>query len=146
MENKFKFEIESLLVGIENRRGPIEQVLFAMRYAQNEGWEARVDIARVTFADPSINKEYPGGTRLDETLLIAYELKDIELHLCVRSGKSCLKVATGYFPTKEMVVHKQYRHEILHRKLTDKQIEEIFNYAWGHYDDVIRAQPGYLEP
>lgn len=146
MENKFKFGIESLLVGMENPRGPIDQMLFANRFAEHEGWIAFSYLARVTFAEPTINKAFPGGVPLDETLLIAnYNREGLEIHLCVRGGRSCLKVASAYLPKKEIIMHSEYRHEILPRKLSKKEIEAIFNYVWDNIE-TIYPKSGRLEP
>ncbi|MCT1526078.1 hypothetical protein ACS126_03550 [Sphingobacterium lactis] len=145
MKKKFTFEIESLLTGIEMPRGPIDQMLFANRFAEHMGWFRFSYLARVTFAEPTINTTFPGGNPLDETLLIAnYTPEGIELHLCVRGGRSCLRVAAAYLPKKEVIVCREYTREILLRKLNDKEIEEIFAYVWDNME-VIYPKPGRLE-
>jgi len=137
MKNRLSFSIESLLYGIENPKGPIQQVLFAKKVAEHEGIFSFNRLARLTFTDPAINKPLPGGASLDETLLIGYEgWSDAILHLCVRGGQSTLKIATGELPGKRVTIHSQYRDAILQGKLSDKEIKEIFSYVWKNLEEI----------
>jgi len=137
MKRKLSFKIESLLNGIENPTGPIVQVLFAKRLAEHEGVFSFDRLACITFDNPKVNKAFTGGTPLDETLLIGNHYSDeSELHLCVRAGNSCLKIATGYLPDRNIVFHPQYRHEILLDKLSDKEIEQVFNHVWDNPQSI----------
>src|SRR5690606_27454482 len=141
MKKKFSFKIETLLFGIENPKGAIEQVLFAKTVATHEGIEPFNCLACLTFTDPTINKAFSGGLPMDETLLIGYEgWSDAILHLCIKSGQSTLKVATGYLLSKEDTIHSEYRNDILLRKLSDKEIKEIFTHVWNNLDE-IRPNP-----
>ena len=133
MKDRFLFNIESLLYGIESPKGAIEQVIFAKKVAEHEGLQFSNRLARVTFDNPAINKEMPGAVPLDETLLLGYEgWNDTVLHLCIRSGRSVCKIATGYSSNREVTIHDEYRHAIILRKLTDRQIREFFNHVWNN--------------
>lgn len=145
MKNGIFFSIESLLHGIENPQGPIVQVLFAKKVAEHEGIFSFNRLARLTFTDPAINKAFPGGAVLDETLLVGYEgWNDAILHLFIRGGQSTLKIATGEMPGKKVTIHRQYRDAILLGKLSDKQIKEIFSYVWKNLE-VIQPIPRYID-
>ena len=141
MKKKFSFTIETLLFGIENPKGAIEQVLFAKKVARHEGIECVNRFARLTFSDPTLNKTLPGGVSLDETLLIGHEgWDDAIVHLCIKSGQSNLKVASGDLLNKDVTIHDEYRNAILLRKLSDREIKEVFNYLWSNLDE-IRPNP-----
>jgi hypothetical protein len=43
-------------------------------------------------------------------------------------------MATGSFPSREIVMYEDYREVILLNKLSEKQIEEIFNELWNTMD------------
>ncbi|MDX3916931.1 MAG: hypothetical protein QHC79_25540 [Pseudosphingobacterium sp.] len=133
MKTEFSFNIESLLYGIENPKGPIEQVLFATKMAEHQGMRSFNRLALLTFTDLTINKALPGAIPLDETLLHGYEGRnDTVLHLCIRSGRSALNIATGYFPKRKISIHEEYRHAIILRKLSDTEINRIFSYVWNN--------------
>lgn len=141
MKNKISFSIETLLFGIENPKGAIEQVLFATKMAEHEGMPYCNRLAKLTFTDPTVNKALPGAVPLDETLILGYEgWSDTTLHLCIRSGRSACKIATGSFPNREINIYDDYRHAIILRKLSDKDIKEIFNYVWDNME-VIQPNP-----
>ncbi|WP_286850640.1 MULTISPECIES: hypothetical protein [Sphingobacterium] len=141
MKKEFTFEIESLLSGNENPKGPIEQVLFAMRHAKYIGKIACSNIARITFSYPNMNAAIPGGSPIDETLLIRYEdFGQTQLHLCVRSGKDSLRVASGYFPTEEINIYSEYQHALLLCKLSENQIKDILKFTWSNMD-LIQPKP-----
>src|SRR5690606_15641010 len=131
------FSIEPLLSGIEYPQGPIEQMLFAQRVAKHEGMYPFNRLARLTFTDPAVNKAFPGGVPLDETVLIGEEDGNASvLHLCVRSGHNALKIATGYCPNREIKIHDQYRHAIIHRKLSDTEINAVFSHLWDNMEQI----------
>ncbi|MDX3913919.1 MAG: hypothetical protein QHC79_10320 [Pseudosphingobacterium sp.] len=141
MKNKVSFSIETLLFGIENPKGAIEQVLFAKTMAEHEGMPYCNRLAKLTFTDPTVNKALPGAVPLDETLILGYEgWSDNTLHLCIRSGRSACKIATGSFPNREIDIYDDYRQAIMLRKLSDKDIKEIFNYVWDNME-VIQPDP-----
>lgn len=145
MKKKFSFKIETLLFGIENPKGAIEQVLFAKKVATHEGIAFFNRLACLTFTDPTINKAFSGGVPMDETLLIGYEgWSDAILHLCIKSGQSILKVATGCLLSQEVTIHSEYRNAILLCKLSDKEIKEIFTHVWSNLDE-IRPNPRPIE-
>lgn len=142
MKSKLSLNIESLLYGIENPKGAINQVLFAKRLAEHEGMRFFNRLARLTFTDPAINKALAGAVPLDETLLVGYEgWNDAELHLCIRSGQSACRIATGYFPNREISIHDEYRHAIILRKLSDKEIQQVFAYIWDNLE-LIQPKQG----
>jgi hypothetical protein len=86
MKSTMKFEIESLLYGIENPIGNIELVLFARKMAEYEGLPNCNRLAKLSFADDSVNKALAGAVCLNETLVLGYEgWNDSMLHLCIRS-------------------------------------------------------------
>ena len=137
MKNKISFNIETLLFGIENPKGAIEQVLFAKMMAEHEGMPYCNRLAKLTFTDPAVNKALPGAVPLDETLIIGYEgWSNNTLHLCIRSGRSACKIATGSFPNREIEIYDDYRHAIIPRKLSDKDIQEIFNHIWDNMEAI----------
>lgn len=137
MKRTISFKIESLLHGIENPKGPIVQVMFAQRMAQHEGIFSYNRIARVSFDNSKINKALPGGKPLDETLLIGNDFfSESTLHLCVRCGNSCLKIATGYYPNRNIVIYPEHHHEILLDKLSAQEIEQFFNHVWNNPQSI----------
>lgn len=141
MKNEFLFDIESLLFGLENPKGAIEQVLFAKRLAEHEGMNSFNRLALITFSDPKINKAVIGAVPLDETLLVGFEgWNDAELHLCIRAGKSTCKIATGHFPSREITIHGDYRQAIIMRKLSDKEINQVFARIWENFE-LIQPKP-----
>ncbi|WP_026769744.1 hypothetical protein [Asinibacterium sp. OR53] len=141
MKNKISYSIETLLFGIENPKGAIEQVLFANKMAEHEGMPHCNRLAKLTFTDLTVNRALPGAVPLDETLILGYEgWSDSTLHLCIRSGRSACKIATGSFPNREIEIYDDYRHAILLRKLSDKDIKEIFNHVWDNME-LIQPNP-----
>lgn len=141
MKNKISFSIETLLFGIENPKGAIQHVFFAKMMAENEGMPYCNRLAKLTFTDPAINKALPGAVPLDETLILGYEgLNDSILHLCIRSGRSACKIATGSFSNREINIYDDYRHAIILHKLSDKDIKEMFNYVWDNME-LIQPNP-----
>lgn len=137
MKNKLSFKIESLLYGIENPRGGIEQVLFAQKVAKHEGMDFFDCLARLTFDNIKINKAFPGGTPTDETLVIGHQRGNgTVIHLCVRAGQSTLKIATAYLPSKEVIVHNEYNTAILQGKLSVVEINGIFNHIWKNMEQI----------
>lgn len=144
MKSALKFEIESLLFGIENPKGNIEQVLFARKMAEFEGMPNCNRLAKLTFNDNTLNKALAGAVALDETLVLGYEgWNDSLLHLCIKSGRSAIRIATGSFPGREIVMYEEYREALLLNKLSEKQVEEIFNELWTHMN-LIRPKCKYL--
>ena len=138
------FEIESLLFGIENPKGNIEQVFFARKMAEFEGIPNCNRLAKLTFDDHTVNQALAGAVALDETLVLGYEgWNDSLLHLCIRIGRSAVRIATGSFPGREIVMYEEYREALLLNKLSEKQIEEIFNELWTHMD-LIQPKHKYL--
>lgn len=144
MKTTLRFSIESLLFGIENPKGNSEQVLFARKMAEHEGMPKCNRLARLIFNDTTVNQPLPGATSVDETLILGSEgWNDSVLHLCIRSGRSAVRIATGSFPSREIVMYEEYKEAILLNKLSDKQIEEIFKELWNNMD-LIQPQPKYL--
>lgn len=144
MKTTMEFEIESLLFGIENPKGNIEQVMFARKMAEFEGMPNCNRLARLIFTDDRVNKEIMGAVSLDETLVLGYEgWNNSVLHLCIRSGKTAVRIATASFPSQEIVIYEDYREAILLNKLSKRQIEEIFNDLWNNMD-LIQPKPKYL--
>jgi hypothetical protein len=144
MKSTMKFEIKSLLFGTENPKGKIEQVLFAMKMAEYEGIPNCNRLARLIFNDDTVNKAITGAVPLDETLVLGHEgWNDGVLHLCIRSGRSAVRIASGSFPGREIVMYEEYREAILQNKLSDKQVEEIFNELWNNMD-LIQPKPKFM--
>lgn len=144
MKTTLQFSIESLLFGIENPKGNIEQVLFARKMAECERMPNCNRLARLTFNDFTVNQPVAGAVSPDETLVLGFEgWNDSVLHMCIRSGRSAVRIATGSFPSREIVMYEEYREAILLNKLSDKQIEEIFQELWNNMD-LIQPQPKYL--
>lgn len=105
MKTKVKFSVESLLFGIENPKGNIEQVLFAMKMAEYEGIENCNRLAKLSFEDDTVNRAFSGAAGIDETLILGHEgWSDSTLHLCIRSGRSAVRIATGNFPSREIMM------------------------------------------
>lgn len=141
MKSKISFSIKTLLFGIENPKGAIEQVLFAKMMAEHLGMPCCNCLAKLTFADTNINKALSGAVPLDETLIIGYEgWNDNTLHLCIRSGRTACKIATGSSTNREIEIFDDYRNAIILRKLSEKEIMEIFNYVWDNME-IIQPDP-----
>lgn len=144
MKTILKFTIESLLFGIENPKGNIEQVLFAKKMADKEGLPDCNRLAKLSFEDGTVNKELAGAVPFDETLVLGYEgWNEIIFNLCIRSGRSAIRIATGSFPSGEIVMHEDYRNAILLNKLTEEQIKEVFDLIWKNMD-LIQPKPDYM--
>lgn len=144
MKTKMKFSVDSLLFGIENPKGNIEQVLFARKMAEYEGIENCNRLAKLSFEDDTVNKAFSGAVAMDETLILGHEgWRDSTLHLCIRSGRSAVRIATGHFPSQEIVMFEDYREAILLHKLSEKEIEEVFNELWNNMD-MIQPKSKFL--
>lgn len=129
METTFEFSVESLLFGIENPKGNIEEVLFARKMAEYEGIPNCNRLARLSFADESVNKVVAGAVSLDETLVLGYEgWSESVFHLCIQSGRTAIRVARGSFRSGEIVMYEDYNNAILVYKLSEEQIKEFFDF------------------
>lgn len=139
-----KFTVDSLLFGIENPRGKTEQIMFARKMAEYEGIENCNRLAQLSFEDSSINRAFSGAVAMGETLILGYEgWSDSRLHICIRSGRSAVRIATGSFPNQEIIIYDDYKNAILLNKLSDKQIEEIFIALWNNMD-LIQPKSRFL--
>lgn len=144
MKTTFEFSVESLLFGIENPKGNIEQVLFAKKMAEHEGIPNCNRLAKLSFGDDSVNMAVAGAVPLDETLVLGYEgWSESVFHLCIRSGRTAIRVATGSFPNREIVMYDDYSNAILLNKLSVKQVKEVFDFIWNNMD-LIQPKPGYM--
>ncbi|MFL9835513.1 hypothetical protein [Chryseobacterium terrae] len=144
MKTTFEFLVESLLFGIENPKGNIEQVLFANKMAKHEGIPNCNRLAKLSFADESVNRAVAGAVSLDETLVLGYEgWSDCVLHLCVRSGITTIRMATGSFPSREIVMYEDYSNAVLLDKLSEEQIKEVFDFIWNNMD-LMQPKPGNM--
>ena len=145
MKKKFSFNIESLLYGIENPKGAIVQVMFAKKMADHEGIHSFNRLARVEFGNKKINRAFLGTVAFDETLLLGHEGWNYAvLHLCIRSGQRACKIATAYFPNREIDFQSDYQNAIIQQKLSEKEITEIFNHVWDNME-VIQPHPKQLD-
>ena len=143
MKTTLKFTFDSLLFGFENPKGNIEQVLFAKKLAEKEGMPNCNRLAKLIFNNDTLNKALAAAVSLDETLVLGYEgWNNSLLHLCIRSGRSAVRIAKGSFPSREIVMYEDYRQAILLNKLSEKQIEEIFYELWRNMD-LIQPKPKY---
>jgi len=139
-----KFSVDSLLFGIENPKGKTEQIMFARKMAEYEGIENCNRLAQLCFEDDTVNRAFSGAVAMDETLILGYEgWSDSRLHLCIRSGRSAVRIATGSFPNQEILMYDDYRNVILLNELSEKQIEEIFIALWNNMD-LIQPKPRFL--
>lgn len=144
MKTKVKFSVDSLLFGIENPKGNIEQIMFARKMAEYEGIENCNRLAKLSFEDDTVNKALSGAVAMDETLILGNEgWSDSTLHLCIRSGKSSVRIATGNFLGREIIMYDDYRNAILLNKLSEKQIKEIFIEVWNDMD-LIQPKSRFL--
>jgi hypothetical protein len=144
MKTTLKFTIESLLFGIENPKGNIEQVLFAKKMADKEGVTNCNRLAKLSFEDDTVNRTLAGAVPLDETLVLGYDgWSDSIFHLCIRNERTAIRIATGSFPNREMIMYDEYRNSILLNKLTEEQIQEVFDFIWMNMD-LIQPKPGYM--
>lgn len=144
METTFEFSVESLVFGIENPKGNIEQVLFAKKMAEHEGIPNCNRLAKLSFGDDSLNMAVEGAVPLDETLVLGYEgWSESVFHLCIRGGMTAIRIATGSFPSREIVMYDDYSNVILLNKLSVKQVKEVFDFIWNNMD-LIQPKPGYM--
>lgn len=112
--------------------------------AKHEGISNCNRLAKLSFADESVNRAVAGAVPLDETLFLGYEgWSESVFHLCIRSGRTTIRMATGSFPSREIVIYEDYIHSILLNKLNEKQIKEVFDFIWNNLD-VIQPKPGYM--
>ncbi|MCI3936525.1 hypothetical protein MQX03_04900 [Chryseobacterium aahli] len=114
--------------------------------AEYEGMPNCNRLARLIFSDDTLNNTLAGAVSMDETLVLGYEgWNDSMLHLCIKSGRGAIRIATGSFPSREIVMCEDYNEVILQNKLSEKQIEEIFNELWNNMDLIQpQPQPKYL--
>ncbi|WP_286778660.1 MULTISPECIES: hypothetical protein [Sphingobacterium] len=139
------FSIESVLFGIENIKGPIQLVQFANRLASHEGIRSFNRMAVIKLSNLKINKALPNSVPTDETLIIANEIGPyLDIYLCIRSGKSCCRIATAHFPGGEVYIHDEYRHTILLDKLSDEEIKCPFNIVCDD-PSIIQPKPIFTE-
>lgn len=144
MKTILKFTIESLLFGIENPKGNIEQVLFAKKMADKEGLPDCNRLAKLSFEDSTVNKALAITVPFDETLILGFEgWSECIFHLCIRSGRTAIRIATGSFPSREIVMYDDYINAILLNKLTEEQIKAIFDFIWKNVD-LIQPKPDYM--
>jgi len=144
MKATFEFSVESLLFGFENPKGNIEQVLFAKKMAEHEGISNCNRLAKLSFADESVNKAVAGAVSLNETLVLGYEgWSDCVFHLCIRSERTAIRMATGSFPSREIVMYEDYSNAVLLDKLSEEQIKEVFDFVWNNMD-LMQPKPGYM--
>lgn len=144
MKTTLKFTIESLLFGFENPKGNIEQVLFAKKVADKEGMPNCNRLAKLSFEEDTVNKVLAGAVSLDETLVLGYEgWSESVFHLCIRSGRNTIRIATASLPNGEIAMYEDYKNVILINKLTEEQIQEVFDFIWKNMD-LIQPKPGYL--
>lgn len=144
MKTKVRFSVDSLLFGIENPRGNIEQIMFARKMAEYEGIENCNHLAQLRFEDDTVNKAFSGAVAMDETLILGYEgWSESRLHICIRSGRSAVRIATGNFPSREIMMYDDYKNAILPNKLSEKQIKEIFIEVWNNMD-MIQPKSKFL--
>lgn len=127
METILKFTIESLLFGIENPKGNIEMVLFAKKMADKERMPNCNRLAKLSFEDDKVNKVLAKTVPFDETLVVGYEgWSENIYHLCIISGRTAIRIATGSFPSGEIVMQEDYRNAILLNKMSEEQIPRGF--------------------
>lgn len=144
MKTTLKFIIDSLLFGFENPKGNIEQVLFAKKMADKERIQNFNRLAKLSFSDETVNKALTGTASLDETLVLGYEgWTNSIFHLCIRSGRTAIRMATGSFPNREIIIYDDYRNVILLNKLTENQIRDTFDFLWNNMD-LIQPKPGFM--
>lgn len=142
MEKTLKFTIESLLFGFENPKGNIEQVLFAKKMADKEGIPNCNSLAKLSFEDGMVNKTLAGTVSLDETLVLGYEgWSESVFHLCIRSGRTAIRIATASLPNGDIAMYEDYKNAILLNKLTEEQIQEVFDFIWKNMD-LMQPKPG----
>lgn len=145
MRNNLIFSIDTVLIGTENTKGPIELVQFANRLTSDEGIFSFNRMATIKFNYPNINKALPGGVPTDDTLIIAQERgPDLDLYLCVKSGRNCCRVGTAHFPSAEIYIHDEYRHTIFLDKLAENEIEYVLNYVKENIE-LIQPKPAFRE-
>lgn len=144
METTLKFTIDSLLFGFENPKGNIELVLFAKKMADKEGIPNFNRLAKLSFADETLNKSLTGAASLDEKLVLGHEgWTNSIFHLCIRSGRTAIRMATDSFPNGEIIIYDDYRNVILLNKLTEKQIKDTFDFLWDNMD-LIQPKLGFM--
>lgn len=66
-------------------------------------------MATIKLNYPNINKALPCGVPTDETLLIAQERgPDLDLYLCVKSGRNCGRVGTAHFAPSTRFLNEDF--------------------------------------
>ena len=136
MKTNTFFTIRSLIKGIEYPQAPIQQGLFAEDFAAQHGFKFN-RLAMLTMEIHSIHHPLAGAPSLYETLIIGQEsLTDCTLHICIRGQYSYLTVASALKSTGVITVSEEYNEAILMKKLSIKQIEEIFQYIWNNRDSI----------
>ncbi|SEW24617.1 hypothetical protein SAMN05421841_1809 [Chryseobacterium wanjuense] len=134
MENQFQFRIQNLL----SQKGdtisaPTSPMLFAQDMAKL-GDEKFNRLARVWFEDETIHQYWEGdGYTGHDTLIIGTQYKnDMHLGLWVDEGVRGVPVAMAFQSDKEAIITPVYKKKEYHKKLSEEQIQEIFNYLFDN--------------
>ncbi|MEZ2338366.1 hypothetical protein AB6735_22150 [Mucilaginibacter sp. RCC_168] len=129
MKGTIKFTIQTLLSRTDGKvSGPMSPMLFAKEMAQSVGFKFN-RLARVWFADERINqRKEDGGLTGHDTLIIgAVYTNDLWLSLWVDSGVGGIPIAMTNQLDRIIDNTSVYDGERFARKLTEQEIQEIFN-------------------
>jgi len=142
MEKKLKFSIQTLLSEKDGKvSAPMSPMLFAEEMSKKTGLKFN-RLARVWFEDEAINqiKEdvlYTGH----DTLIVAHEiLNDLMLSLWVDIGIGGVPIAMAFRSDREILMTKVYYQEPYERKLTEQEVQLIFDFVFSNPDslDIIQ--------
>lgn len=145
MEQVLQFMIEPLLV--KNKEGhvtgPMSSFLFAKEMAA--ALEIKFNrLARVWLEDEEIHQYYE-DERLTahDTLIIGCQYQnDLWLSLWINVGVGGLSPAMCYQSDRKVILTPAYASAFFEKKLTETQIQQIFDYAFSHPDclSVIQSK------
>lgn len=148
MEQPFKFSIQNLLSKKENGHisAPMSPMLFAREMAKQSDFKFN-RLARVWFEDERIHQcREDGGNTGHDTLLIGAQYEnDFWLSLWVDSGIGGIPVAMCYQSDGEITTTPIYTKTSFARKLTTRQIAEIFNHVFSHPEIIAVKKQNRIE-
>ena len=144
MEKTLQFRIQSLLSHKEGKvSGPMSPMLFAEEVTHSLGLKFN-RLVRLWFEDECINqrREDGGLTGLDTLLVGTMYENDLLVTLWVDLGTGGVPVAMGYLSDKEVLFTEAYKKERFAKKLTHKEVLQIFDSVFADVKQLEVKEEG----
>lgn len=147
--NTLKFSIESMLsINAENRvSASASPFLFACATVIDLNQKFN-RLARVRFEDRKVLQRYEDGALTTSDILVVGNQfsNDLYLSLWVDLGHAGLPVAMEFDSDPGIIITPIYRQYDFERKLTDREIQQLFNYLFDHPEEIVFKSPSNGEP